>query len=182
MEEQLKKIRLTLGYSQQEMADILECNIRAYRSYEYETRSLPNEILSLLNLKLNVDLNWLLTGQGDIFLNNTKNSLEKRDNNNIVKNIETFYKRFNKLQTQNELSDFQLSKLTGISEARIEKLGIGKSTPTIEELTAIKSNFDISVDWLLFDENTCRNIQSQEYSLSSDEIKILKKMAQKFNV
>lgn len=181
MKENLKKIRLTLGYNQQEMADKLNMPVRTYMGYEYKTKNLPDDfILKLVNI-LNVNLHYLYTGQGDMFISTCENTLTKRNNDDIVKNLDTFYKRFNQLQKENDLNDFLLSNLTGITEARIEKLGIGKVTPTFEELNALKSHFDVSIDWLLYGDSPCRNAQNSDNSLSADEITILKKMAQKFN-
>ncbi len=182
LRDNLKKIRVTLGYTQEEIAEKLNINVRTYRGYEYETRGLPTEILTLLSEKLKVNLNWLLTDNGDMFISSGENTLEKCNNTNVLKGMDSFHKRFNQLQKENNLNDLELSKLTGISESKIEKLGIGKSMPSIDDLIALKSNFDVSIDWLLFG-TTCKNAQSQEevLTLSNEEINILKKLAKNFN-
>lgn len=113
---------------------------------------------------------------------NIKNSLKLSNNDSCHEKLKTFYKRFNQLQKENNLNDYQFSKETGITEARIEKLGIGKVLPTLEELNALKAHFDVSIDWLLYGETPCRNAQSENNTLSAQEITILKQMAQKFNV
>lgn len=180
MKDRLKKIRLTLGYNQQTIADKLSIDVRKLRSYEYETKNYPTEFLQSLVDVFNVNINWLLSGQGEMFLPTCFNTYQKKDNSNIVKNIDTFYKRFNQLQKENDLNDYQLSKETGIAEERIEKLGIGKVQPTLEDLKALKSHFDVSIDWLLFGDTPCQQPQNDNTTLSPDEISILKKMAQQF--
>ena len=68
MKERLKKLRSTLGYSQQAMADKLLIDVRKLRSYEYETKNFPVDfLLSLINV-FNVNINWFLTGKGEMFL------------------------------------------------------------------------------------------------------------------
>lgn len=118
----------------------------------------------------------------DSIIYNINNSLKLSYNTSFTENLKKFYKRFNQLQKENDLNDYQFSKETGISEARIEKLGIGKVLPTLEELNALKTHFDVSIDWLLYGETPCRNAQSENNTLSAKEITILKQMAQKFNV
>lgn len=118
----------------------------------------------------------------DSIIYNINNSLKLSYNTSFTENLKKFYKRFNQLQKENDLNDYQFSKETGISEARIEKLGIGKVLPTLEELNALKTHFDVSIDWLLYGETPCRNAQSENNTLSAQEITILKQMAQKFNV
>lgn len=184
LQENLKKIRLTLGYTQKEFSEKLGLPVRTYLGYEYNKREIPHGILNLLIDSFCINLNWLFTGQGSMFISEINNTLEKHDNSNIVNNFDTFYKRFNKIQKENELNDIAFSKLTGISESRIEKLGIGKATPTIEELNAIKQHFDISIDWLLYGDLPQKNAQSitETPTLSIEEINVLKKMAEKFNL
>lgn len=182
MDNFLKNIRLTLGYNQQEIADKLNLNINTYRSYEYQKRDLSNELILKLVDIFNINVHYLYTGQGDMFISTCLNTCNKQDNNKIVKNLDSFYKRFNQLQKENDLNDYQFSKETGIPEARIEKLGIGKVLPTLEELNALKTHFDVSIDWLLYGETPCRIAQSENNTLSAQEITILKQVAQKFNV
>lgn len=182
LEHSLNQIRLTLGYKQQEFAEKLGINVNTYRGYEYQKRDLPEDFLRDLIATFNVNINWLLFGQGEMFVSQTENSLVKCDNNALLKNKETFHKRFNKLQTENQLNDYEMSKLLDISESRIEKLGIGKAEPTFEELCKLKANFDISIDWLLFGETLNKSTQSEETALSADEIAQLKLLAKKFKV
>lgn len=174
----LKDIRNYFNLDQQEMADNFNVPLTTYRSYEQGKRNLSLELIEGLCERLNINLNWLICGQGDIFL--TSYNCKKKDNSNIVKNIDTFYKRFNQLQKENDLNDYQLSKETGIAEERIEKLGIGKVQPSLEDLKALKSHFDVSIDWLLFGDTPCQQPQNDNTTLSPDEISILKKMAQQF--
>jgi hypothetical protein len=74
-----------------------------------------------------------------------------------------------------------MSILLDIPESRIEKFGIGKAIPTSEELNKIKSCFDISIDWLLYNETPDFRQQNEpSSSLNDDEIQVLKKIVKDY--
>lgn len=175
MKDRLKQIRIKLGNNQYQMAESLHVELNTYRGYEYKTKNLPDKVLKTLVTVFNVNLNWLFTGEGDMFMSQCNNTLERKNNFHLIKNLATFYKRFNLLQKENNLNDFQMAKLLDIPESRIEKLGLGKTLPVFEELNKIKFCFDVSIDWLLFGETP----NSAQPNLNNDEIKILKDLAQK---
>lgn len=179
MKDRLKQIRISLNLSQIDMAKRIDVELNTYRGYEYKTKNLPDFILKKLAVVFNVNLNWLYTGQGEMFVSHSSNSLEKTNNTLLLKNLETFHKRFNQIQIKNGLSDFQMSVLLDIPESRIEKLGIGKTLPTTDELCKIKSKFDVSIDELLFGISCDKNDNDM---LNSEEIKILKKLVKRLNL
>lgn len=176
----IKSVRQYFNLSIARFAAEIDVPAMTLTSYERGERTPSAKFFVQLHKK-GINLNWLVSGVGNMFVND--NSLLKQDNSNIIKNLDSFYKRFNYLQQKNGLNDFQMSKITDISESRIEKLGIGKAQPTLEELNKIKSVFDVSIDWLLYDEfsNNSESTQNDETNLSANEIKILKKLVQKAN-
>lgn len=74
LKERLKQIRLFFKFNQQQMADRLSIDVRKLRSYEYETKNYPVDFLILLVNVLNVNINWLLTGKGEMFLSTISES------------------------------------------------------------------------------------------------------------
>lgn len=68
MKERLKQVRTKLHYSQQKMATILGVELNTYRGYEYKTKNFPDDFLKALLVKLQVNINWLLLGCGDMFI------------------------------------------------------------------------------------------------------------------
>ncbi len=58
------------------MAEKLGIDVRRLRSYEYQTKNYPNELLESLVNNLNVNLNYLITGHGEMFTNDYKGSLK----------------------------------------------------------------------------------------------------------
>ena len=150
LQENLKKVRLKLGYSQQEIADKLKININTYRGYEYNKREMPYEILKFLSNVFCVNINWLLTGNGNMFFNSPANNDFCPKENNSDNPI--FFKigsRLNKLQHENKVSDSEMAKILGIYEYEYKDLKNGIKEPTLKILNCLKQTFKISIDWIL---------------------------------
>jgi len=56
------------------MAETLQIEANTYKGYEYKTKNFPCDFLILLIKKLNVNINWLLTGEGGMFISNTEHT------------------------------------------------------------------------------------------------------------
>ena len=65
--ENLKKIRKELRYTADETADILGVKPRTYGSWEREEAVPSMELGPLLYKKFNVNLNWFVSGEGEMF-------------------------------------------------------------------------------------------------------------------
>lgn len=153
LQENLKKIRLKLGYSQQEIADKLRININTYRGYEYNKREMPYEILKFLSNSFGVNINWLLTGNGDMFFNSPKNEdFPKKESNSVNSIFFNIGNRLNKLQAENKVSDTEMAKILGIYEYEYTDLKNGIKEPNLKILNCLKEAFNISVDWILYGE------------------------------
>ena len=90
--ERLKKIRFVLKLTQQQLADKLGVKSQAVSKVEKNLNGLRNESLIILFKKYNVNLNWLITGQGEMFNSHEKDSdLDKKIEQKIaeaMKNIQ----------------------------------------------------------------------------------------------
>lgn len=183
MKDRLKHIRLTLGYSQLQFAEMLGIEVSTYRGYEYKTKNLPNGLLIRLIDVFNVNMGYLLTGSYPVFGNNYNNTLKLKQNDKIKSCLKSFPKRYNKILAVNNLTDYEFSKLTGISERRLEKLGLGIVEPTLEDINHIKAHVDVNSDWLLYghDDNykDKRNYIPETNGLSNEELSLLRKIIQK---
>lgn len=77
-------------------------------------------------------------------------------------------------------TDYKVSKRTGISECRLEKIGLGDAVITMEEFIKLRSKYVFDANMLLFNKGFCHNNSNADDELSSDEIAALKKLAKKF--
>lgn len=177
--KRLKKIRTSLGLSQETFGQRLGLSKQAISNVE---NSLSNPSISFLNKlidTLNVNINWFTHGDGLMFLNNCENTHAFIKNEKPVQNFKNWGNRFSTILADAQETPYAFSKRTGIKETRIEKFIIDAVEPTISELNAIKSNVDVSIDWLLYGETVENCAQDEEVSLSAEEIILLKKLAKK---
>lgn len=65
--ENLKKIRIKLGLSVAKFADKLEMSANTLTNYEKNRREPSLNLFVQLDKKLNINLNWLVSGQGNMF-------------------------------------------------------------------------------------------------------------------
>ena len=89
--ERLKQIRQNLGLSQQKLADSLELQRSIIADVERGKVKSPNfKLLRKLEEKYNINPDWLLTGEGEMYKapNNVQNAIiAQGSNHNIVGNI-----------------------------------------------------------------------------------------------
>ena len=66
--ENLKKIREELSLSAQKLADKLGVSQGSITQYELAKREPNYNFILQLNIKLNINLNWFCTGEGEMFI------------------------------------------------------------------------------------------------------------------
>lgn len=69
IEQRLKEIRNSVGLSQKDFGAIMGIAQTSYANYENGRSSIPASLLEALSLKLNLNLNWLITGEGSVYIN-----------------------------------------------------------------------------------------------------------------
>jgi transcriptional regulator with XRE-family HTH domain len=69
MNDRLKAIRLNLAMSQREIAIRLGIGLKSWQQYEQGTSIPGGKVLVALLEKLNVNINWLLSGTGKMYFN-----------------------------------------------------------------------------------------------------------------
>ncbi len=82
-------------------------------------------------------------------INNSGNPIKSKS---AIENSENFGKRLYALQEKNDLTDRQMAKLLGIYEDEYVDLAYGNKEPNLRILNNIKSNFQVSIDYLLYGE------------------------------
>lgn len=68
IEQRLKEIRNSVGLSQKDFGAIMGIAQTSYANYENGRSSIPASLLEALSLKLNLNLNWLITGEGSMYI------------------------------------------------------------------------------------------------------------------
>ena len=103
MNTRLKQIRKALRLTQADFGELMGLTPTAISKIESGKRGVSNQLLELLNYKLNVNVDWVTTGKGEMFLsskeqiqtminNISKNEKEKELLNKITQlNDENYY-------------------------------------------------------------------------------------------
>lgn len=73
--DRLRLIRLDLQLSQAKFAAKYGIPQSTYAQYEKGGRSVPDELKESISNSLKVNLNWLITGKGDMYLNDQNDSI-----------------------------------------------------------------------------------------------------------
>ena len=79
IEQRLKEIRNSVGLSQKDFGAIMGIAQTSYANYENGRSSIPASLLEALSLKLNLNLNWLITGEGNMYLDNALGDNDETD-------------------------------------------------------------------------------------------------------
>ena len=172
----LKKIRCVLNLSQEAFGDKLDMSRAAIAAVEAGKNGFSQDTLYKLIEKFNINLNFLLNGIGEMFINTCENTHVFIKNDKALENFKTWGRRLAKILDENNESSYHFSKRTDIHESRIEEFVLDSVPPTINELNAIKCNIDISIDQLLYGENNIKSAQTDDISLSTEEILEIKKL------
>ena len=176
--ENLRKLRKYLNFTVEEFAEKLEVPPRTLGAYERLERTPSIELAVLLNKKFNVNINWLISSKGNMFQN--ANTLMFSVSQEKVKPMKNWGRRLQKIQTANKMTDEEFSKILDISQSRLCDLCLHSKFPRAEELYKLKEHFDLSVDWLLFDEGEINPQKSKLNSLGLSE-KQLSKLREMLN-
>ena len=72
MNERIKKLRKSLGLTQQEFAEQIGSVQNTITGYETGRRIPSNQVISLICMKFNVNQSWLRDGEGEMFVKLSK--------------------------------------------------------------------------------------------------------------
>ena len=134
--ENLKKIRKELGLSVEQLAIKIDIPSRTIGGYERNERKMSLEIVTQLCKKLNVNANWFVTGQGEMFLNT----------------YSTIGERIASVRDKSNITNTQMATILNISESEFLDIATNKKLPDLNFLNTLKQNFKVSIDWVLYGE------------------------------
>lgn len=77
MNKRIKQLRQALGYTQQEFADHLGIKRNTVSQYEIGRNKPIDSIINFICKEFNVNSDWLINGNGDMFLDSSALSLDE---------------------------------------------------------------------------------------------------------
>lgn len=93
MNERLKKLRKTLDLTQQEFADRIGSKRNTIAKYETDTNVPSAAVISLICREFSVNENWLRTGEGDMFMELSRDEQIEEFIGNLLQGEEDSFKR-----------------------------------------------------------------------------------------
>lgn len=153
--ERLRELREVLGYSYEEMAQQLNVRTQTLQQHEKEVFISDGFLLRKLAL-LGVNINWLMTGRGEMRLNVWPIIISKQNakTDGWGRSISIEYKIDDLFTTRlkhtlGNRSPEWLSNETGIKSQKLLKIMDGQTIPSVEELETIASALgNINPTWL----------------------------------
>lgn len=144
LSKRFKEFRILTNLSQEQLAEKLECPYQTISKYERGLVKPSSDILTKIGENLGININWLLTGNGSMFLPQKSDKQQKYEQ--ALSERKTIGQRLNWLQGEEHIEDEMLSKETGIDERRIRKIGLDELEPTVSEVNKICDYFGITLD------------------------------------
>ncbi len=112
LNERIKLIRKNLGFTQQEFADKLGVARNNIAGYETGKRSPSDAVISLICKTFGVDENWICTGEGEMFVQRTRNQIITDFLGDLIVEEATFKKRLIEALAELDTRDWEaLEKL-----------------------------------------------------------------------
>lgn len=156
--ERLRKVRETLGYSLEEMAQQLDINLSLIKEYEQEVFISSIWIFRKL-AQLSININWILTGSGIIRLKETPAIIS---NNKVTYIIDNLFSTRLKRRLGAKSTEW-LSKETSISIYRIENIVADRTIPLVCEVEKIAEVLGVAPHWLAEKSKISRENWEYEY-------------------
>lgn len=109
MNERLRKLRKTLDLTQQTFADRIGIARGNIGSYEVGKSNLSDAVISLICREFNVNEHWLRTGEGEMFIELTRDEEISQFVSKVLSDeSDTFKKRFISMLSALDESDWEV--------------------------------------------------------------------------
>ena len=144
--DRLIAMRKSITSNASAFARSLDILYPVYARYEKGERKPAFEILEKMARVHNINLNWLLTGEGEMFL--AQPTLKVRDEDKKI-TLRNFGGKINKLQTENDLSLSEAAEILEISEDDFVDYCLNRKKPDINIILKIIEKFDVNFEWFV---------------------------------
>ena len=146
MNTKLEEIRKTLKLNANAFSKALDIPQPTYVRYEKAERKLSADLFLKLKEKFNVNINWLLVGEGEMF--NVPPTKKLRDSELKIC-FKNFGGKLNKLQNENDLSIVEVAEILEITEDDFVDYCLARKKPDLDIVLKIISKFDVDFKYFL---------------------------------
>lgn len=118
----IKQLRKTLDVSQQEFVDGLDISRAALSQIEGNIINLSLELLTKIVSKYNISADWVISGQGNMFLDNL-DATKPQDKNDIKRNVYPINNDFNPTaKDDNQLYNKKLKEACTVCQEKDKRI------------------------------------------------------------
>ena len=144
-------LRKYLGFKVSDFAEKLGIQYRTYQSYERGERKPPLELLEQLVYKYGVNMNWLLTGEGEMFSSSVQPVADSPDVNTFwnKKMNDLISERLKKIREQINPNASAFARQLNILQTTYVKYERGERKPPLELLEQLVLKYGVNRNWLL---------------------------------
>lgn len=114
--QRFKELRKILGYTQTEFGEQLGKKMRTIQDYEANKAKITDSVLLLLQEKFNVNTDWLINGNGNMFLSDNK----KKADSGVVRITPTYDLPERLLILLSKLKKEDLTRVEGYIQAIVD--------------------------------------------------------------
>ncbi|NSI96365.1 helix-turn-helix transcriptional regulator [[Clostridium] symbiosum] len=119
MKERIRKLRRALDLTQQEFADKIGMKRNTIANYETGRNDPSASVISLICREFNANEDWLRTGEGEMFVQRTRNQVITDFLGKMIIEDATFKKQF--IETLAELDDMDWAVLEKLANKLASK-------------------------------------------------------------
>ena len=120
MKERIRKLRRALDLTQQEFADKIGMKRNTIANYETGRNDPSASVISLICREFNANENWLRTGEGDMFVQRTRNQIITDFLGDLIIEEASFKKRL--IEALAELDEIDWEGLEKLAKKLINKM------------------------------------------------------------
>ena len=142
--ERLKVLRKKEGFTQQEIADLLNVNRVRYTNWESGKREPTYENLSMLSCIFDVSIDYLL---GDYLEISKEKYLKLQEEKKEY--MKVFPQRLKELRLKKGLTQTELAKYMNVSQGGYTKWENGRTEPNLETFLKLASILNTTTSYLL---------------------------------
>ena len=123
-----------------------------YLRYETGEQKPSAKLIEALVMVCNINAQWLFSGQGLMFYNPNFNTGERIFDTKQKEKIANFGKKLSELQSKHNFLDREMATILGINEKSYLSMVTGLTLPNTEILNNLKKNFNVSIDYMLYED------------------------------
>jgi transcriptional regulator with XRE-family HTH domain len=91
----------------------------------------------------------------------------------VIIKMKSIGEKLKYIRKLNKLNQIEFSRIIGVSQGALSELEKDKYKPSLDTVIALKMEYDVDLDWLIFEENTNKGVGSFSVQVDDLESKLI---------